>query len=251
MFKKFIKMLSLLMVLMIGLSLISCGKGPKRFVSGDFVYTKWECDEGEVRIIGLSEEGQKKENLIFPAMIDGYVVHSIGVRFGFKIINDVVITNAKNVYFPSGYIQPKGVSYKLNEDIISLNVYIGESKAWRSNLYPSLKSLPNIDLKVYVSEQFYNLVTNGDEEKNIFEQKGTVVYYLDEETTFFVDDVNKAKVNVVPPIPYKEGYTFDGWYKDLDYIEKWDFDKDLVPEKIYDEEGNYQFIETKIYAKWK
>jgi len=92
MFKKFIKMLSLLMVLMIGLSLISCGKGPKRFVSGDFVYTKWECDEGEVRIIGLSEEGQKKETLIFPAMIDGYVVYSIGVRFGFKIINDVVIT---------------------------------------------------------------------------------------------------------------------------------------------------------------
>jgi len=141
--------------------------------------------------------------------------------------------------------------YKLNEDIISLNVYIGESKAWRSNLYPSLKSLPNIDLKVYVSEQFYNLVTNGDEEKNIFEQRGNVVYYLDEETTFFVDDVDKAKVNVVPPIPYKEGYTFDGWYKDLDYIEEWDFDKDLVPEKIYNEEGNYQFIETKIYAKWK
>lgn len=251
MIKKSIKVLNLLMVLMVGFSLVSCGNGPKRFTSGDFIYTTWECEEGQVNIIGLSEEGQKKETLIFPAMIDGYVVYSIGVHFGFKMINDVVITNAQNIYIPAGYVQPMSIKYKLNEEITSLNVYVGESKAWRSNLYPSLTSLPNIDLKVFVSEKFYNLVTKGYEENNVFEQKGNVVYYIDEETTFFVDDVNETKVNVVPPTPYKEGYTFDGWYKDLDYIEKWDFEKDVVPQKICDERGGDQFVETKIYAKWK
>lgn len=41
-----------------------------------------------------------------------------------------------------------------------------------------------------------------------------------------------------PENPEKEGYYFAGWYKDIDCIEKWDFDKDVVDEN------------TTLYAKW-
>ncbi|WP_035375910.1 InlB B-repeat-containing protein, partial [Haploplasma axanthum] len=68
---------------------------------------------------------------------------------------------------------------------------------------------------------------------------------------FFVDDADGTKVNVIPPDPYKEGYNFMGWYKELEGINKWDFENDIIPSKQYDEEGEYQFIETKIYAKWE
>ncbi|GLC88053.1 leucine-rich repeat protein [Lysinibacillus piscis] len=41
-----------------------------------------------------------------------------------------------------------------------------------------------------------------------------------------------------PPIPMKEGHTFEGWYKDPNFIVKWDLEKDRVT------------TTTKLYAKW-
>ena len=42
-----------------------------------------------------------------------------------------------------------------------------------------------------------------------------------------------------PEAPEREGYTFDGWYQDIDLTESWDFDQDTV-------KGNMT-----LYAKWK
>ncbi|OKL36236.1 InlB B-repeat-containing protein, partial [Domibacillus mangrovi] len=41
-----------------------------------------------------------------------------------------------------------------------------------------------------------------------------------------------------PADPTKEGYTFDGWYKDSGLTKKWDFDKDTVKDHLT------------VYAKW-
>lgn len=41
-----------------------------------------------------------------------------------------------------------------------------------------------------------------------------------------------------PEAPVREGYTFEGWYKDIHLTEKWDFDEDIV-------QGNMS-----LYAKW-
>lgn len=42
-----------------------------------------------------------------------------------------------------------------------------------------------------------------------------------------------------PEDPTREGYVFDGWYKDLDRTEKWDFDNEVVKENMT------------LYANWK
>ena len=78
-----------------------------------------------------------------------------------------------------------------------------------------------------------------------------IEYYIGENDFFFLDDADGTKVNVVPLTPYKEGYEFKGWYKDLEYNNPWDFENDIIPRKQYGEEGNYLFIETKIYVKWE
>ena len=55
------------------------------------------------------------------------------------------------------------------------------------------------------------------------------------------------------------GYAFMGWYKEPECINEWDFEKDIVPEKVYVEryieskENMYRFYEYKetiLYAKW-
>ena len=42
-----------------------------------------------------------------------------------------------------------------------------------------------------------------------------VAYYLHEEGLYFLDDVDRERVNVIEPTPYKDEYKFLCWYKDL------------------------------------
>lgn len=42
-----------------------------------------------------------------------------------------------------------------------------------------------------------------------------------------------------------------GWFYDLDFKDEIDFNYDKIPKKIYDKNGDYQYIENKFYAKWK
>ena len=52
--------------------------------------------------------------------------------------------------------------------------------------------------------------------------------------------------------PLRDGFTFTGWYKEPECINKWDFENDTLPTVEYDEEGNpTEYIETKLYAGWQ
>jgi hypothetical protein len=77
-----------------------------------------------------------------------------------------------------------------------------------------------------------------------------VEYYTDEDTLYFVDNAEDALVNVIPPVPYKEGYEFVGWFKDTDFNQPFVFDEDVIPTKQFDNE-NLLINITKIYAKWQ
>ena len=59
-----------------------------------------------------------------------------------------------------------------------------------------------------------------------------------------------GKIENTPYEPRREGYTFGGWYKEPECINAWNFDEDKLPEAKQDEEGNAEFVETKLYAKW-
>lgn len=53
-----------------------------------------------------------------------------------------------------------------------------------------------------------------------------------EQTVYYGEKVTK------PEDPKRDGYSFEGWYKDLDRTEKWDFDNDVVKENMT------------LYANW-
>ena len=68
---------------------------------------------------------------------------------------------------------------------------------------------------------------------------------------FFINDFQYGgKIEDTPYEPMREGYTFDGWYREPECRTEWDFEKDTLPEAEYDEDGSPEFTETKLYAKW-
>ena len=68
---------------------------------------------------------------------------------------------------------------------------------------------------------------------------------------YFINDFQYGgKIEDTPYEPMREGYTFDGWYREPECRNEWDFEKDTLPEAEYDEDGNPEFTETKLYAKW-
>ena len=90
------KLFTLFLLIIFVISLFGCGcKKIEYKVYGDFVYDiVYLNDEGHeviaakgspsfVRIYGLSEEGQQKEVIVVPKMIDGYEVKEIGKNVPF------------------------------------------------------------------------------------------------------------------------------------------------------------------------
>lgn len=69
---------------------------------------------------------------------------------------------------------------------------------------------------------------------------------------FFINDFERGGlIEDTPYAPQRDGYTFGGWYKEAECINKWDFATDRLPEATYDEEGYVtDFVETKLYAAW-
>ena len=69
---------------------------------------------------------------------------------------------------------------------------------------------------------------------------------------FFINDFEYGTtIEDSPYVPLREGYVFDGWHKEPECINIWDFDTDSLPEAQYNEGGIALYQETKLYAKWR
>ncbi len=68
---------------------------------------------------------------------------------------------------------------------------------------------------------------------------------------FFIRDYEYGvTIENTPYEPIREGYTFDGWYKEAECINAWNFEEDRLPETLYNENNEEVYQETKLYAKW-
>ncbi|MFI3252367.1 MAG: InlB B-repeat-containing protein [bacterium] len=234
------KKILILIIMLPILFLSSCGIDLSNTVSGDFVYTKWTATNDKCDISGLSSEGNKKETIVFPTVLDDIEVSDIDKPVG----STFKISNAKNVYYHGAIGSNVSILYSAD----NINLYISGNPSHPHNelLYIDLKNIENHT--VYIQECYYDNMLNY----KINFQKGNVVYYASDkwgEYTFFIDDCDNQMVNVIPPNPIKEGYEFTGWYTDDTYTDKWDFDN-IIPSKQYDN-GNYIFKETSIFAKFE
>ncbi|HAX03496.1 MAG: hypothetical protein A2Y45_09970 [Tenericutes bacterium GWC2_34_14] len=242
------KCLLFLLVTVLILSLVACSDGDPydSVVSGDFVYTQWDMSEAEIAIIGLSDEGKVKDTLIFPSILDGFRVTQIGSTFGLNNSGPLRIERANNIYFANSIINVNtSIEYLQNNDEIIINVYLGGLN-FDSRMYAWTYNIPNS--KVYLEESLYFDLVNSEVIYGNF-IAANIEYYTDEDTLYFVDNAEGTLVNVIPPIPYKAGYEFAGWFKDTNYNQPFKFDEEIIPMKQFDGENKLLNI-TKIYAKW-
>ena len=251
--KAIILFLSILLVIF---TLTSCINKDSFKKSGYFTYTYDYEDSKFYSIAGLTEEGEQQETLVFPSQINGRKVNRIGVyeplTFAdatYRITHFFESEKLKTIYFPKGY----------SNTMLSKSFYGSLSNVktvyWAD--YHQSRLLPPYE-DTYVSGQFLKYQDSKEIYKdgflNMFPRfhLANVEYYMNDgsEDVYFVDHVSGTKVNVEPSIPYREGYTFRGWYKDIELTQLFDFENDIIPEIKLDEEGKEIIETTKIYAGW-
>ena len=68
---------------------------------------------------------------------------------------------------------------------------------------------------------------------------------------YWVDNFDYGtRIEYIPENPEREGYTFDGWYKEPEFVTRWDFERDTLPIQQLNADGEEVYQETRLYAKW-
>ncbi len=215
--------------------------------SGDF---KYHLFYDKAYIYELTESGKEKEIIILPTALGNYNT-GIGYRKGmlrtvdFTCISDKL----KTIYFNAEIIQntygDDAIHFKngKKDGITLFFPYIPQRFdnfiSYEYNLYFSNEySREYMDLYKDFNVQIANVSYNYNYDKEGYK-------------TYFIDDIDGALIENIPSNPHREGYEFDGWYKEAECINKWDFENEMIPNKEYDKDGNYIYKEIMLYAKWK
>ena len=248
------KKILILIILILMSFATACNKKDNYKTYGDFIYKVINKNaEGRdidkdtkdqnvvdtyVRIYGLSEEGKQKEIIVVPETIDGIKVKEIGRNAMWGSIGMWESDNLRRVYIPFPVIV-WGVFDKLPK---KERVIVLEHEVIRGD-------------RVYITSYYRNGTNpHGFGSDGIYANV-SYMYNYDDSPNFgyyWIDDYDYGtKITYIPENPTREGYIFDGWYKEEECINKWDFDVDKLPEGLYDDEHNlYFYQETILYAKW-
>lgn len=183
--------------------------------------------------------------LFYPEKIEKYTVSQIGISTGlgfggngyFHQNQEVIL---KRLYFPSTI---KSVNYGYmdhsigNEEIFYCGEVIDlarfDKDCYSLNMY--------VPIKKY--DLFKNVLSKYYKGKLL---KANVSYHLnyDEDNYYYVDYYENGQIiSYIPPDPKRDGHKFNGWFKECECINQWDFNKDII--QIIDGED-----EIKLYAKW-
>ena len=205
-------------------------------------------------IVGLTEYGKSQTELILPEEIDGIPVRGLSYERKTK------------VFMEGGEL----VGCLESENLIKLYIPYDTKKAlWEY----CVTSCPNGRPVVWRGINFaftykgriiaYNLLSEylGSIAPSIGPQGllANVSYMYNFEGAendgyYWVDSYDNDIISFIPPEPTKEGYTFNGWYKEKECINVWDFETDKTGKEIKLGTSNLNSYNvndiTFLYAKW-
>ena len=237
-----------------------------------YVIEKDKYGNESIRIKNITESAQQQKVLVVPEFINDYPVARINIQ-GLMSNNGIwhseklenvfivpVLLNTDRNFLDLGCSNLKKViNIKLNEGEIVYAirnidmVYQAGDDIYQSHLYIYRKAF---------DESYWNFRLNGENiENKYYNNKNYIraanISYLynyddaENEGYYWVDDEDYGSIiTFIPPNPVREGYTFEGWYKEAECENTWDFEYDKLPEQITDNDGYPVYQETVLYAKW-
>lgn len=228
-----------------------------------FIYVIYQ-KTNDVRILGLTDKGKEQEYLVIPETIDGRIVKKIGCGNGMEVYN------IEKKYGNEDYAQFK--SDKLRKIFIIPQVEIAEDWPYHKIVenrepFEAVFYMQNILYYYYTPKVFFFLTSMKGEkdlkdwnkqlqDPNRCKFAANVSYYYNYENSknggyYWIDNYAYGeKIEYIPENPTRDGYTFAGWYKESECINKWNFEVDKLPEEQFNEEEITIYQETKLYAKW-
>lgn len=178
----------------------------------------------------LTDEGRKQEYIIIPAFVNGHIVSVSNGANGLHNYGNVkkVYVSYEIVDFYYNALHPDNAKvFILSNNIVADTDFFG----------------------LYVSSWLYeNDYTIGKLIKRHAHIANTSFHYnydnSPNEGYYWIDDYDYGQlITFIPPNPTREGYTFEGWFKEPECINQWDFTKNLT----YNVEESPV---TNLYAKW-
>lgn len=219
---------------------------------------EWGCftvkfydDRETAYITGLTELGKQQRFLVIPEEIDGVKVYTIGERPLLQMWSslgsaDICSDKLEKIYIPFSISIISG-SFRNSPNLIKVFSITGE---FVSGLEAPARNY-------YTNLAYLNDLTNAAQQ--IISRANVSYFYnynIEENYGYYwIDDCDYgSKIEFIPPEPERKGYTFGGWYKEPECINKWNFETDVLPEERTEinEEGEEEVVyqETKLYAKW-
>ena len=196
------------------------------------LYSKTECALGNLREEYKREHGYP-EYIFLPSYIGDVKVVQLGFTSGMWVNK---CGGIKKTFVPHT---------------------VQKIEAWGGKIMVSTKAIyiSNTIGGVYVPEEYLQdyLDLNGSDT-----HKANVEYLVNYENAEhkyhcvdnyeYSTETTPSYITIVPPDPEREGYIFDGWYKEAECINEWDFKEDALP--LMKIEQVQVFQKTSLYAKW-
>ena len=238
-------------ILMATTLMLSACSGCVRNEEWGYFTVKFYDDRETAYITGLTELGKQQRFLVIPEEIDGVKVYTIGERPLLQMWSslgsaDICSDKLEKIYIPFSISIISG-SFRNSPNLIKVFSITGE---FVSGLEAPARNY-------YTNLAYLNDLTNAAQQ--IISRANVSYFYnynIEENYGYYwIDDCDYgSKIEFIPPEPERKGYTFGGWYKEPECINKWNFETDVLPEERtgINEEGEEEVVyqETKLYAKW-
>ncbi len=221
---------------------------------------------------GLTNKGLEQEILVVPEYIDGQELEYLSTS-GFSRNKIEELYGAENVLFNSKKLKRLYIPFdvRLSGDVNNVfdeqmafavfAVMRIENTEWKRFYGGNVKISSNQYFERYPSMRESGIYCHQKISEYYREVlPANVTYHYNYPTTknggiYWIDDYDGELISYIPKNPYRIGFAFGGWYKEPECINKWDFEKDIVPEKIYKNEMSdnvlYMYSELNLYAKWQ
>ena len=238
------KVLSIMFLLIFTMCLGGCNYEPIKYYEDEyFTYVdRVYAEEEWIYLTGFTKRGLEQEILIIPSEFNGKKV-IIGTTY---IVGSLVIFSSEHL--KKIYLEEELTSYG------SLAPYNYDTKIIHLSGNKNIPVTPS-DGKIYVNREAYErsplskVYPANVSYKWNYEEAPNSGYY-------WIDDYYNEIISYIPTDPTREGYIFDGWYKEPECINKWDFDNDIVPGTEWESinvsphKKLVKYQETVLYAKW-